>query len=293
MRWMATVWLMMISVLGVKAAGTMVQFRTIKGDIMVELLDQEKPVTVANFLRYVQDVYPTNNVFIHRVVPDFIIQGGGFTVETRTSNEDFFSYAPIDKYGPITNEFNVGKKVSNTYGTIAMARLGGQTNSATSDWFINIADNSADLDTADGGFTVFGHVVGGTNVLQFFNSLRKEIPECTFKGIADMRCYYGNTTGGRRFMDLPVNYLGTRYPRYSDLFFVDITLYNVRVQIRPDQSREIRWNSVRSKTNVVEYTESFPSNWTTLKSFSADGSEQTVIDSDPQGSRRFYRVRVP
>mgnify|MGYP002381132488 CR=1 FL=1 len=271
----------------------MVQFRTIKGDILVELLDQDKPATVANFLRYVQNVYPTNNNFIHRVVPGFVIQGGGYTVESRTSTEDFFSYAKIDRYAPITNEFKVGKKVSNTYGTLAMARLGGQTNSATSEWFINVADNSAELDAADGGFTVFGKVISGTNVLQFFNSLRKQLPDCEFQGIVDMRCYYPTASAGRLFMDLPVSYFGTRYPRYSDFFFVDISLYNVRVQIRPDRSREIRWNSVKSRTNVVEYTEVFPPAWKALKSFTADGTEQTVIDSAPQGTGRFYRVRVP
>jgi len=74
---------------------------------------------------------------------------------------------------------------------------------------------------------------------------------------------------------------------------VDISLYNVRVQVRPDFSREVRWNSVKSKTNIVEYTEAFPPTWKALKTFVADGSEQTVIDSAPQGGGRFYRVRVP
>ena len=294
MRLFLTLWLVVAWAAGSEAAGTMVQFRTLKGDIMVELLDQEKPATVANFLRYAQDVFPTNNIFIHRVIPDFIIQSGGYTVESRTSNEDFFSYARVDRYAPITNEFKVGKKVSNTYGTIAMARSGGNTNSATSEWFINLADNSADLDPVDGGFTVFGQVVRGTNVLEFFNSLSKEItPDaCLFRGIVDMRCYYGNTIDGRRFQDVPVNYLGTRYPLYSDFFFVDISLYNVRVQVRTDRSREVRWNSVKGRTNLVEYTAAFPPKWKTLKSFVADGSEQATIDSEPQGSGRFYRVRV-
>ena len=277
-----------------EAAGTMVQFRTVKGDIVVELLDQDKPATVANFLRYVQNVYPTNNNFIHRLIPNFALQGGGYTVEDRHSKEDFFSFAPLDLYAPITNEFKVGKKMSNTFGTLAMARSPGETNSATSQWFFNLADNSADLDSADGGFTVFGKVVSGTNILQFFNTLSKQTSPagCTFHGIVDMRCFYGDVAGVRPFQNVPVQYLETAYPRYVDFFYVDITLYNVRVKVLPNKSREIRWNTVKGKTNTVEFTTQFPPTWTKLRSLVGDGLEQATPDTEPHGQGRFYRVRV-
>src|SRR5215472_15481602 len=143
-------------------AGTLAQFRTVFGDIEVELYDQNKPVTVQNFIRYVQSGLYTNE-FSHRLVPGFCLQGGGFTLYTNT-------ISPIPTYPPITNEIQSGKFYSNVYGTIAMAKSS-DPNSATSQYFFNLADNSASLDNTNnsGGFTVFGHVIKGTNVLNTFN----------------------------------------------------------------------------------------------------------------------------
>jgi len=105
-------------------AGTLVQFRTTFGNIEVELYDQDKPATVQNFLNYVKSGRYENE-FAHRLVPNFVLQGGGFTLTTNTINH-------IPVYPPITNEFGAGRQFSNVYGTIAMAKLGGDTNSATS-----------------------------------------------------------------------------------------------------------------------------------------------------------------
>src|SRR6516164_3825691 len=96
-------------------AGTLAQFRTVFGDIEVELYDQDKPVTVQNFIRYVQSGRYTNE-FSHRLQPGFVLQGGGFTLYTNT-------ISAIPTYPPITNEFNVGRPFSNIYGTIAMAKI--------------------------------------------------------------------------------------------------------------------------------------------------------------------------
>jgi peptidyl-prolyl cis-trans isomerase A (cyclophilin A) len=123
------------------------------GDIEIELLEDAAPKTVANFLRYVEtDRY--NFSFIHRSAhnPDgsaFILQGGGYK---------FVAGGPLNipEYPAVENEFNV----SNTRGTLAMAKLGGNPDSATSEWFINLADNSSNLDNQNGGFTVFARVVG-------------------------------------------------------------------------------------------------------------------------------------
>lgn len=128
------------------AGGSSVRMITNMGDIDIELFDDVTPVTVANFIKYITDGN-YRNTFIHRSVPGFIIQGGGFRIEGN-------SILPISTDPPIVNEYSI----SNTRGTIAMAKLGGDPNSATSQWFFNLADNSANLDNVNGGFTVFGRI---------------------------------------------------------------------------------------------------------------------------------------
>jgi autotransporter-associated beta strand protein len=121
----------------------------------IQLFDNEAPITVANYLKYVNN-NAYNNTIIHRDVPGFIIQGGGF--KTQVSNNTVTGLTPIPTYGTIQNEFDSSR--SNVRGTIAMAKLGSDPNSATSQWFINLADNSSNLDSQNGGFTVFGQVAG-------------------------------------------------------------------------------------------------------------------------------------
>ena len=125
-----------------------VRMETVLGEIDLELYDEVAPKTVENFLEYV-DRQAYDGTFIHRSVPGFIIQGGGFFL-----NDGVGEHIPVDP--PVVNEFNI----SNTRGTIAMAKLGGDPNSATSEWFFNLADNSANLDGQNGGFAVFGRVLG-------------------------------------------------------------------------------------------------------------------------------------
>jgi cyclophilin family peptidyl-prolyl cis-trans isomerase len=91
------------------------------------------------------------NTFVHRSVPGFVIQGGGYGWNDATN-----TVTTVASRGALINEFSTAR--SNLRGTIAMAKLGGDPNSATSQWFINLADNSANLDTQNGGFTVFGEV---------------------------------------------------------------------------------------------------------------------------------------
>ena len=132
--------------------GSAVRMRVRIGDVYkyvdIALYDQQKPITVANFLAYVNSGRHNENL-IHRSVPGFIVQGGGFTWTAQ--GLDY-----VATYPQIQNE----PGISNLRGTIAMAKLGDQPNSATSQWFVNLADNSANLDAQNGGFTVFGRVVG-------------------------------------------------------------------------------------------------------------------------------------
>ena len=122
------------------------------GDIVLELYDDKAPITVENFLKYVDDEFYNGTIF-HRVISDFMIQGGGFT-------EDMVQ-KPTRK--PIKNEANNG--LSNDPYTIAMARTQ-VVDSATSQFFINVADNMfLDHGDRDFGYAVFGKVIEGENIV--------------------------------------------------------------------------------------------------------------------------------
>jgi len=132
---------------------TNVRIQTALGDIDIELFDSAAPKTVANFLAYAQSGAYIDS-FFHRSVPGFIIQGGGYTLISNNSAKK------IEALPPIPNEFSASR--SNLRGTLSMAKIAGNPNSATNEWFINIADNSANLDNQNGGFTVFGQVIGNS-----------------------------------------------------------------------------------------------------------------------------------
>ena len=124
-----------------------VRIQTNLGNIDVELLADvaRRPSPISSATR-IRDLY-TNSI-IHRSVATFIIQGGGYKVNGNVVD-------PIPSDAPVVNEF----KVSNTRGTIAMAKLEGNPNSATNQWFFNLRDaNAANLDAQNGGFTVFGKI---------------------------------------------------------------------------------------------------------------------------------------
>ncbi|MEO1575834.1 MAG: peptidylprolyl isomerase [Pseudomonadota bacterium] len=131
------------------ANATVVEIQTVLGNIQVNLFDQDTPLTVANFLDYVNNGAYTNSI-IHRSATNFVIQGGGFTYDGA------LPFDAIPTNDPVLNE----PVFSNVRGTIAMAKLAGEPNSATTQWFINLVDNPASLDDQSGGFSVFGVVMG-------------------------------------------------------------------------------------------------------------------------------------
>lgn len=139
---------------------TIVLFKTSQGDFEVNLFDQSTPATVENFLTYVK-AGSYNQTVIHRSISGFIVQGGGYTF----SGNSNAPLTPINTRAAIKNE----PKWSNVRGTIAMAKAPNKPDSATSQWFINLSDNSAgsaQLDLQNKGFTVFGQVTGnGMEVL--------------------------------------------------------------------------------------------------------------------------------
>ena len=132
-----------------------VKIATTLGDIVLQLDAAKAPVTVDNFLRYAEEGFYNGTIF-HRVIKGFMIQGGGFTkdMEKKTGLHD-----------PIANEWKNGLK--NKRGTIAMARLGGNPDSATAQFFINVVDNGfLDRPQRDGAaYCVFGKVVEGMDVV--------------------------------------------------------------------------------------------------------------------------------
>lgn len=130
----------------------MITIKTSHGDIGVELFDDKAPISCENFLQYARDGHFGGTIF-HRVIPNFMIQGGGFT-------EDMQQKATAE---PITNEADNG--LSNLRGTLAMARTS-DINSATSQFFINLRDNKfLDHGDRDFGYAVFGKVSAGMDVV--------------------------------------------------------------------------------------------------------------------------------
>jgi peptidyl-prolyl cis-trans isomerase A (cyclophilin A) len=130
----------------------MIRFETTLGEFTVELFEKEAPVTVANFLKYIDDGFFDGTIF-HRIVPGFVIQGGGFTEDMSQKRT----------HPTIKNEADNGLK--NARGTLSMARTN-DINSATSQFFVNLMDNDA-LDHKRGnfGYAVFGKVTEGMEVI--------------------------------------------------------------------------------------------------------------------------------
>ncbi len=141
-----------------------VSLNTNYGPIVIELYAEDTPGTVENFLNYVNDGDYLNSIF-HRSVEDFVIQGGGYTTPSTTLTAvSQFDDVPEDD--PITNE----PGLSNVRGTIAMAKLSGDVDSATSQFFVNLSDDNVFLDSEDyGEFTVFGQILDMTTVDEISN----------------------------------------------------------------------------------------------------------------------------
>lgn len=168
------------------AANTVVQFDTSLGSFQVSLEDDSVPVTVANFLDYVQKQAYTNTI-IHRSVSNFVIQGGGF----------YTDFSAVPQSAPIVNE----SSLSNARGTIAMARTA-DLNSATSQWFINTVDNNTKLDAAK--YAVFGHVLGdGMKVVD---------------AIAALPIYNLSNFAGSTFGEVPLRNVGSATVFSPDFF---------------------------------------------------------------------------
>ena len=139
----------------------MITIKTNHGDIKVELFDDKAPITCENFRQYIADGFFNDTIF-HRVIPNFMIQGGGMEADMSQKRTR----------APIRNEADNG--VSNRRGTLAMARTM-DINSATAQFFINLRDNDfLDHGTRDFGYAVFGEVVDGMDVVDAIAAARTD-----------------------------------------------------------------------------------------------------------------------
>jgi cyclophilin family peptidyl-prolyl cis-trans isomerase len=195
------------------AASVFVRMYTPLGDIDLELFDTAAPAHVQNFLNYMErrdydDTFIHRSVVMPQVPEDFVIQGGGYWPNLNAGGF-VLSMSQIPHDPPVTNNYNQ----SNLRGTIAMARVAGDVNSATSEWFINLTDNP-ELDTDGGvgnGFTVFGKVINNKMTV--------------VDAIANLQVFNGAPTYGSPFGQLPLNgYLLPNPVHHNHLVFLSRTV---------------------------------------------------------------------
>jgi len=171
------------------------------GNVPVTLFDTGAPATTSNFKAYMNDG-DWNGSIVHRAIPGFIVQAGGYAPG---EGNDFVS-VPDDP--PVINEYSDLRP--NACGTLSMAKLGGQPDSATNEWFVNLADNAQNLDYQNGGFTSFARVLGnGMEVLQAIAGL----PQGTFAVSVDEM--------DRVFSDWPLLQTSDNSPLHSELVMIE------------------------------------------------------------------------
>jgi cyclophilin family peptidyl-prolyl cis-trans isomerase len=184
-----------------------VRFVTSKGVFNLALYATATPLTVSNFLNYVRRG-DYNASIIHRALTNFVVQGGGFKAAAPNFTAIATDPSPLNEPG-----------IANLRGTISMAKVAGNPNSATDQWFINLADNTANLDNQNGGFTAFGRVcANGMGVLDAMAA----VPTAS---------YTVNVAGSpTQFDDFPID---TAPPAPASLDFSKLLTVNSITQIEP------------------------------------------------------------
>ncbi len=217
-----------------------VRLTTDLGVIDVTLYDRKTPITVDNFLRYIDTgayLLPDPNfsgfapVFFHRSVPGFVIQSGGYVATEDPLAPPAINPGPVPTFSPIPNEAR--PDLSNVRGTIAMAKLPTDPDSATSQWFINLDDNGGEpnnLDTTNGGFTVFGTIsAAGMTVAD---------------AIADVPVYNASGLYGNAFTQLPLRDYTSGEPD-------DENLVEIPVITRPLKFSAVSSNAAAATVSVI------------------------------------------
>jgi cyclophilin family peptidyl-prolyl cis-trans isomerase len=245
------------------------RFHTDLGDIDVTLVKDVAPNNVANFLTYVNSA-AYDNSFIHRSVPGFIIQGGGY---------DFVNNSPvaIPANAPVVNEFHI----SNTRGTLAMAKIAGNPNSATNQWFFNESDsNAANLDTQNGGFTVFGRIITSTGLT-------------TMDTIAAVPIF----NAGSPFDSLPLrNYTSGAIQNANlvHVIWVKVVPQITAVTHPSANTAHLQITGAASKSYQLQ-TSATPasSGFTTLTTVTTDSTGSVAFNDASAGTAKFYRLAIP
>lgn len=249
-----------------RSDNTIVRFETVLGDFEVLLYDTTTPATVANFLRYVERG-DYNNTFFHRSMTNFVLQGGGFFIE----NNAIYS---VTSDPPVSNEFFH----SNTRGTIAMAKLGDAPDSATSQWFFNLNDNSANLDQQNGGFTVFGRVLGdGMTTLDALAGV----------GVYDL-CSIPNSCV---FANLPLLGPSPTTNNFLMISKIDPVAFEIDSVFFAIDEATISWSGPASTgVNVERASALTPEEWSLISITNRAGF---LRDDNVPGEAVFYRLRLP
>ena len=235
---------------------------TTLGNFDIILYPLATPATVANFLNYA-NAGSYDGSFFHRSPDNFVVQGGGY----RNSGSTF---TEISKFAAIANE----PGISNTVGTVAMAKTAGNANSATSEFFVSVADNKAILDAQNGGFTVFGRVAGtGMSVVDAINALPRK--------------NYTITVGGasRAFEDVPINVVAPAPVVLDPTKLVKVTT----VAVVPVLRYEVLSSDGAVATAVLSGSNA---NITGVASGSATITVK-AIDLDNQMTSQTFEVSVP
>ena len=177
-----------------------VLIETSLGNVPITLFDSSAPATTENFKAYMNDGDWKDSV-VHRAIPGFIVQAGGYISEENGA----FGSVPDDP--PIINEYSDLRP--NACGTLSMAKLGGQPDSATNEWFVNLADNAQNLDFQNGGFTSFARILG--NGMEVFEAIAS-LPQGTF----------GVSVDGisRTFSNWPLQQVSANSPLPSELVMI-------------------------------------------------------------------------
>jgi|tagenome__1003787_1003787.scaffolds.fasta_scaffold20972696_3 cyclophilin family peptidyl-prolyl cis-trans isomerase len=251
-----------------------VRFHTDLGEIDVILLQDVAPNTVTNFLHYVKRG-DYDNSFIHRSPPHFVVQGGGYTWNGTQA-------VPIPTDPPVANEFHV----SNRRGTLAMAKIANQPNSATSQWFFNESDANADppigLDTQNGGFTVFGRIftAAGFATMDTIGA----VPVYVFQGAFDqvpLRDPY-------HYPD-PIKDINLVH-----VIWVKVVPQIVAVTHPTATTTHIQGRGVASTTYKLQMSTSpVPSTFTTSVNVTTGTAGNFNYDDTNPGAKKFYRVAIP
>lgn len=252
---------------------SLVRLNTSLGPVNIELLDRQAPQTVANFFNYVEDGKYTDAIF-HRSAKlsggtPFVLQGGGFSFETNPS-----SIAAIPTDPAVQNEPDATNR-SNLRGTVAMAKLGGNPNSATNQFFFNLSDNASILDGQNGGFTVFARTASPAD--QAIVDELAAIPTQNQGSAAALPVAQQGVFG-----EIPLrNYTGTSFP--TDTTATNYALITGATIVR--RTEELTW-SVTSNTNVAVATPSIADNRLTIQAIAGQtGSAMiTVRATDRAGN---------